>query len=174
MAEYLIQSETLDDIADAINAKTGGSSAMTPAQMVTAIGSISGGVPLNGVVMNSGSFTVASSVGNTISINHGLAKIPFMVIVMPTENAFISENRNLGGLGIVAVVGNSLNYNGLRFYANGADPTYTHNPHTEINNTPSTTYVCGFTSTKFDYVASSGFPSIAAEYQWLAFAFKET
>lgn len=43
MAEYLIQSETLDNIADAINAKTGGSSAMTPAQMVTAIDSISGG-----------------------------------------------------------------------------------------------------------------------------------
>ena len=43
MAEYLIQSETLDEIADAINAKTGGSSAMTPAEMVTAIGSISGG-----------------------------------------------------------------------------------------------------------------------------------
>lgn len=43
MAEYLIQSETLDDIADAINAKTGGSSAMTPAEMVTAIGTISGG-----------------------------------------------------------------------------------------------------------------------------------
>lgn len=43
MAEYLIQGETLDDIADAINAKTGGSSAMTPAQMVTAIGTISGG-----------------------------------------------------------------------------------------------------------------------------------
>ena len=43
MAEYLIQDTTLDAIADAINAKTGGSSAMTPAQMVTAIGSISGG-----------------------------------------------------------------------------------------------------------------------------------
>ena len=43
MSEYLIQSETLDDIADAINAKTGGSSAMTPAEMVTAIGNISGG-----------------------------------------------------------------------------------------------------------------------------------
>jgi len=43
MSEYLIQGETLDDIADAINAKTGGSSAMTPAQMVTAIESISGG-----------------------------------------------------------------------------------------------------------------------------------
>lgn len=43
MADYLIQESTLDAIADAINAKTGGSSAMTPAQMVTAIGSISGG-----------------------------------------------------------------------------------------------------------------------------------
>jgi hypothetical protein len=43
MAEYLIQSETLDDIADAINAKTGGSSAMTPAEMVTAIGNIETG-----------------------------------------------------------------------------------------------------------------------------------
>lgn len=43
MAEYLIQDTTLDAIADAINAKTGGSSAMTPAEMVTAIGSISGG-----------------------------------------------------------------------------------------------------------------------------------
>ena len=43
MAEYLIQSETLDDIADAINAKTGGSSAMTPAEMVTAIAAIETG-----------------------------------------------------------------------------------------------------------------------------------
>ena len=53
MAEYLIQSETLDDIADAINAKTGGSSAMTPAEMVTAIGSISGGGGLTPVLVTS-------------------------------------------------------------------------------------------------------------------------
>ena len=43
MAEYLIQDTSLDAIADAINAKTGGSSAMTPAQMVTAIAAIPGG-----------------------------------------------------------------------------------------------------------------------------------
>jgi len=43
MAEYLIQDSTLDAIADAINTKTGGSSAMTPAEMVTAIGSIQTG-----------------------------------------------------------------------------------------------------------------------------------
>ena len=40
MAEYLIQDTTLDAIADAINAKTGGSSAMTPAEMVTNIAAI--------------------------------------------------------------------------------------------------------------------------------------
>ena len=43
MAEYLIQDTTLDAIADAINAKTGGSSAMTPAQMVTEIAAIPSG-----------------------------------------------------------------------------------------------------------------------------------
>lgn len=44
MAEYLIQDTTLDAIADAINTKKGGApAAMTPAEMATAIGSISGG-----------------------------------------------------------------------------------------------------------------------------------
>lgn len=54
MAEYLIQSETLDDIADAINAKTGKSAAMTPTQMVTEIESIETGAAIeNGIVFNS-------------------------------------------------------------------------------------------------------------------------
>ena len=44
MAEYLIQDTTLGDIADAIRAKTGGSSAMTPAEMVTEIGTIQTGI----------------------------------------------------------------------------------------------------------------------------------
>jgi len=44
MAEYLIQDSTLEDIADAIRAKTGGSSAMTPAEMVTEIGTIQTGI----------------------------------------------------------------------------------------------------------------------------------
>lgn len=50
MSEYLIQSETLDAIADAINAKTGGSSAMTPAEMATEIAAIpSGGGSYDGL-----------------------------------------------------------------------------------------------------------------------------
>ena len=46
MAEYLIQDTTLDAIADAINAKTGGSSAMTPAEMVTEIAAIPSGIDM--------------------------------------------------------------------------------------------------------------------------------
>ena len=41
MSEYLIQDTSLTAIANAIRAKTGGSSAMTPAQMATAISGIS-------------------------------------------------------------------------------------------------------------------------------------
>lgn len=62
MAEYLIQDTTLDAIADAINAKTGGSSAMTPAQMVTAIGTISGGGIDPTEFTQIGSFTLAEDV----------------------------------------------------------------------------------------------------------------
>lgn len=44
MAEYLIQDTTLDAIADAINAKTGGEPvSMTPSQMVVGISEIAGG-----------------------------------------------------------------------------------------------------------------------------------
>lgn len=43
MAWYRIAENVLDAIADAINAKTGGTSPMTPVEMVTEIGTISGG-----------------------------------------------------------------------------------------------------------------------------------
>lgn len=77
MAEYLIQDTTLDAIADAINAKTGGSSAMTPAQMVTAIGSISGG----GVESVEGTFTLANDGAfPTITHNFGTTKIAGFVV----------------------------------------------------------------------------------------------
>lgn len=62
MAEYLIQDTTLDAIADAINAKTGGSSAMTPTEMVTAIGSISGGGGGEKTLTKLGEYTVSSAV----------------------------------------------------------------------------------------------------------------
>jgi len=68
MAEYIIQSETLDDIADAINAKTGGSSAMTPAEMAAAIGSIQTGGGAEKVYTKLGEATITEPV-NGIYIN---------------------------------------------------------------------------------------------------------
>ena len=72
MAEYLIQDTTLDAIADAINAKTGGSSAMTPAEMVTNIAAIpSGGATItDGIVVkarnSSGRIVEVDFYGNAV------------------------------------------------------------------------------------------------------------
>jgi hypothetical protein len=53
MAKYIIQDSTLTGIADAIRAKTGGSSAMTPAQMATEIAAIPSGTTItDGIVFN--------------------------------------------------------------------------------------------------------------------------
>ena len=43
MSEYLIQGQTLTDIADAIRAKNGTATQYTPAEMLAAIQAISGG-----------------------------------------------------------------------------------------------------------------------------------
>lgn len=72
MAEYLIQSRTLDDIADAIRAKTGSPAAMTPAEMVTEIGNIpsGGSLPTSISKIDGGSFTLAS---NTLCETYNIA-----------------------------------------------------------------------------------------------------
>lgn len=105
MAEYLINDSTLDAIADAINAKTGGSSAMTPAQMVTAIGTIGGGG--SGYAKKSGSFVPASNYtyagraeqtyAGTILIDTGLSHIE-AVVVWSEEWAAGTETNNCFGI----------------------------------------------------------------------------
>lgn len=69
MAEYLTQDTTLDAIADAINAKTGKSASMTPAEMVTEIESIETGTEItDGIVFTAfdvnGNPTAADIYGN--------------------------------------------------------------------------------------------------------------
>jgi len=90
MAEYLIQDTTLDAIADAINAKTGGSSAMTPAQMVTAIGSISGGGDPNVIVYE---FTPVSDIapGQTVTFNVGTVNAKIIAFTLVAKN-FPAQN----------------------------------------------------------------------------------
>lgn len=90
MAEYKIQDTTLDAIADAINVKTGGSSAMTPAEMVTAIGSISGGGG-SGYAKKTGSFVLTTnyayestlssgSYSGSLLVDTGLSKIDAVIL----------------------------------------------------------------------------------------------
>lgn len=69
MDEYLIQGSTLADIADAIREKTGDDSLMTPAEMVTAIGNISGGGVDSGVEWTAdanGNLIKAKIIGDTV------------------------------------------------------------------------------------------------------------
>jgi len=78
MDEYLIQGSTLTDIADAIREKTGDSALMTPAEMVEAIGSISGG---GGTAIQSGHFTPANAASSyRVIVDDEIALNPFVVI----------------------------------------------------------------------------------------------
>jgi hypothetical protein len=96
MAEFLIQSETLDDIANAINAKTGGSSAMTPAEMVTAIGNIpTGGGGGEAYELHSVQITLASST-SMVSILNTYIKECSSWRIYPTD----AENTSLNTIAI--------------------------------------------------------------------------
>ena len=101
MAEYLIQSETLDDIADAINAKTGGSSAMTPAEMATAIAAIPSGTTItDGIVFTAfdanGNPTAADIYGNLPLYAFGCYNNQYGYGVYITSVAFRGETEKIG------------------------------------------------------------------------------
>ena len=87
MSDYLIHDSTLEDIADAIRSKTGGSSLIAPEDMPTEIAGIIVGVLPTGITnMGSGSFTFASRTASTEKIYHGLDFTPKVVIVWCTDN----------------------------------------------------------------------------------------
>ena len=90
MADYLIHDSTLEDIADAIRAKTGGSSLIEPEDMPTEIASISGGggsLPSIISKIDGGSFTLASdTITSAYWISHNLGVLPKMVFVW-TDNS---------------------------------------------------------------------------------------
>lgn len=134
---YRILKSTLDDIADAIRAKTGGSAAMTPAQMVAAIGSISGG---SGYAKKTGSFTLAenytynsgvSTPYTGMLIETGLSEVKAVMIWSEEWQAGTETNSCFGisvgfdsGFGVVSGTDILHYYAGGSYMRNGGNNYY--------------------------------------------------
>lgn len=164
MSDYLIQSETLTGIADAIRAKTGDSGLIIPENMAAAIEAISGG-GLDTFDTATGEFTLETNlVGASLPITHGLGKAPFVVFVIPKESFTYNVRAHIGGFAGYARGG----YFGLGFYAENG--TNSHNPNVER----STDYINNFTANTFDIKGSANYPYIAnIKHVWVAAAFKD-
>lgn len=61
MSSYIIQSQTLTDIADAIRNKAGSSSSLTPLEMPNAIANISSGISINTITIEIGANSVKNA-----------------------------------------------------------------------------------------------------------------
>ena len=88
MSDYLIDGSTLEDIADAIRSKTGGSSLIAPEDMPTEIASISGGTSidygLEYVLDSNGVIIGAKVIGDTVppyAMNYGFYSNSKAVVV---------------------------------------------------------------------------------------------
>ena len=89
MSKYVIDSETLTDIADAIRAKTGDSASMTPLEMPDEIASISGGG-------GAGYYNIASgdiyALFDQYATENGMTKIDVTIPTDATSNTTIQHN----------------------------------------------------------------------------------
>ena len=177
MAEYLIQDSTLKDIADAIRAKTGGSSAMMPTEMATAIGTISGGGSLPSVIskIDGGSFTLASDTAGTSHwISHNLGVLPKGIIIwtedsdLRTSTAAVAQRYLLSstlalldwttGTSNNAVVPNHLFRNTTGATSNTGSP---------ISQAAVGNYI---QTTRFNNALAAAYYKAGVEYKWVAYA----
>lgn len=109
MSEYLIQESTLVEIASAIRSKTGSSQSFTPAQMVSAIMSISGG----GSAADDYTVKVPEYDANNMFTNN--SSIINVNIIPPCS--FISSNRFYGDTIILSAIFPSASYIGESAFA---------------------------------------------------------
>lgn len=99
MSLLTIASETLVNIANAIRAKTGRTATMTPAQMVTEIGSIQGGggasLPSSISAIDGGEFTFSSDTNGAYQIMHSLGDVPKGFVIWTDEINVSNATNNI-------------------------------------------------------------------------------
>lgn len=176
MAWYRIAENVLDAIANAINAKTGGTSPMTPVDMVSEIASIpSGGGSLPSVIskIDGGSFTLASdTAGITQSISHSLGVVPKGFVIWTEDELSGTEaTRYISNCNVA--VANIVDKNSNNYIASGA-ATITYNGNASL--TTSNTLLTAanvqnyMDATQIRWNNSLLFYKAGLTYKWLAWA----
>ena len=170
MADYLIHDSTLEDIADAIRSKTGGSSLIAPEDMPTEIASISGGGSLPSSIskISGGSFTLSSdTTASKYSITHDMGVTPIgFVIWCNTLDVTTAINGVIVRFNFLESLYNN-NYLTAQQYQ-----VTTRNSATNLYSASiSESSVGGFVSSTFINAKISNIAYLAGhEYKWLAWA----
>ena len=177
MADYLIHDSTLEDIADAIRAKTGKSATMTPLEMPSEIASIETGgggssLPSTISVIDGGSFTFASDTqASRYTITHNLGTKPKQIVLWTEDSTLLESSEATSERYII------WSSYMLLSWVHSATTTYTGFPFYVYRNTTGTSSNTGAPSTATSSVTNSDFllPSTmfyksGIEYKWVAFA----
>ena len=179
MSDYLIDGSTLEDIADAIRSKTGGSSLIDPEDMPTEIASISGGgggsLPSVISKIDGGSFTPSSdTAGTSYWISHNLGVLPKTIVIwtedseLLTSTAAVAQRYIISSLLVLVdwVTGSA---------QNGIFPTHLFrntNGATSNTGSPITQSAVGnyIQTTRFNNALGAAYYKAGVEYKWVAFA----
>lgn len=169
MSKYLVTDSQLEDIANAIRAKSGGSSQLAfPTEFVSEIGNISTGAPLpSGVTkISGGTFTFTSNTALTAQIPHDLGAVPKAVIVWTSDSNSNDTLFHSGALVACQIDTSGNTYYAMRNFsykssASSADASYGY-LFTSLSDVLSNTY--------FSFNNGSRYYLAGATYNWVAFA----
>lgn len=175
MADRLIQTGTLSDIADAIRAKTGKSAIMTPLEMPEEIASIEtgGGGSLPSIIskIDGGSFTLSSDTqGTAYSISHNLGVVP-KGFVFWTEDALSGTEATRFIANAYMTVADITKSNNTHYDAVGSVYILYNGNTTSINASLSSSAVDDYMTTSvIKWNNSAVYYKSGLTYKWIAWA----
>lgn len=169
MSNYIASSTDLTAVANAIRAKSGGSSQLAfPTGFVSEIGNISAGAPLpSGVTkISGGTFTFASNTALTAQIPHDLGVVPKAVVVWASDSNSNDTLFHSGALIACRIDTSGNTYYAMRNFsykssASAADASYGY-LFTSLSDALSSTF--------FSFNNGSRYYLAGATYNWVAFA----